>query len=521
MNSETMPATWMTGSHSNPYVGPRAFQLGEHLPNREREASELANLVVAERGVLLHSPSGAGKTSLIQSAVMGILAENGFRPLGPARVDKLPPPGLQVHNRYVYSLALYLLGQQSTDPHSFASCTLRQVLNRVMAEANPPFGEQQEPVLLIDQFEEALTLDPTDWEQKTEFFEELGSELSNFANAWESDAPDQAAEPQASDEPPERTRPHRLWLLLAMREDYMGGLEPYRKLLPGQLRARYRLDFLTHQEARLAIQRPAEDRGVRFSDAGAQALIERLATTKVSSPDHPSEWQPTPYVEPVQLQVVCHRLWREAKEASHDGFDAINIDDVEAADIDDALSRFYGDCVAEAASTTGVPEQVIRDWFENHLITTQGFRSQTVTRPAPGEEGVQLLKVLEDTHLIRADTRAQNTWYELEHDRLITAVRKSNDVWRWTHLLPWQVTAYDWQRSGRPKALLAQARELPRPAAGKDEDLTATEREFRAASMEEAHRGRLIWAFRSAVTMLAVVCLIQTAVIVVLIFLLV
>ncbi|MFF7775203.1 hypothetical protein ACFZCG_12290 [Streptomyces tanashiensis] len=519
MKIETTPATWMTSSRTNPYVGPRAFQPGEHLPNREREASELANLVIAERVVLLHSPSGAGKTSLIQSAVMGILAENSFRPLGPARVDKLPPPDLQVHNRYVYSLALYLLGQRSTDPQLFASCTLRQVLDRAMREADPPFGAQQEPVLLIDQFEEALTLDPTDWEQKTEFFEELGSELSNFAMGC--DAPDQASEVRVPDDAPEHIRPHRLWLLLAMREDYMGGLEPYRKLLPGHLRARYRLDFLNHHEARLAIQGPAEDRGVRFSDAGAQALIERLAMTKVSSPDHPSEWQPTPYVEPVQLQVVCHRLWRDAKEASHGGFDTISIDHVKAADIDDALSRFYGDGVAEAARTTGVSEQTIRDWFENQLITTQGFRSQTVTRPAPGEEGGQLLRLLEDTHLIRADTRAQNTWYELEHDRLIRAVRKSNDVWRWAHLLPWQVTAHDWQRSGRPKALLAPVRELPRLAPGKDEDLTATEREFRAASVEEARRGRLMWAVRSAVRMLAVLCLVQTVAIVVLIILLV
>ncbi|WP_371679699.1 hypothetical protein [Streptomyces sp. NBC_01276] len=515
-----MLATWMTGSSNNPYIGPRAFQLGEHLPNRELEANEIANLVIAERVVLLHAPSGAGKTSLIQSAVIGILAENGFRPLGPARVDKQPPPGLKVRNRYVYSLALYLLGQRSTDPQLFESCTLRQILDRAMAEAEPPFGPQQEPVLLIDQFEEALTLDPTDWEQKTEFFEELGSELSEFAHSCESYSPDQAAERQAPDGAAQRARPHRLWLLLAMREDYMGGLERYRKFLPGQLRARYRLDFLTHQEARLAIQRPAEERGVRFSDAGAQALIGRLAQTKVSSPDHRSEWQPTPYVEPVQLQVVCHRLWREAKAARHDAFDTISLDDVKAADIDDALSRFYGDFVAEAASTTGVPEQTIRDWFENHLITTQGFRSQTVTRPAPGEEGVQLLKLLEDAHLIRADTRAQNTWYELEHDRLITAVRKSNDEWRWAHLSPWQVTAHDWQRSGRPKALLAQARELPRLALGKDEDLTSTEREFRAASMEEAQRGRLMSAARGAVGILSALVVLLIAVILVLVGLL-
>jgi hypothetical protein len=49
----------------NPYVGPRAFQPGETLYGRDREVLELLDLVLAER-IVLHSPSGAGKTSLIR-----------------------------------------------------------------------------------------------------------------------------------------------------------------------------------------------------------------------------------------------------------------------------------------------------------------------------------------------------------------------------------------------------------------------------------------------------------------------
>jgi hypothetical protein len=47
----------------NPYVGPRAFRTGEALYGRGRELNELMNLLIAERIVLLHSPSGAGKSS--------------------------------------------------------------------------------------------------------------------------------------------------------------------------------------------------------------------------------------------------------------------------------------------------------------------------------------------------------------------------------------------------------------------------------------------------------------------------
>ncbi len=43
---------------SNPYIGPHAFQMGERIYGREHEAIQLANLIIAERVVLLHSRPG-------------------------------------------------------------------------------------------------------------------------------------------------------------------------------------------------------------------------------------------------------------------------------------------------------------------------------------------------------------------------------------------------------------------------------------------------------------------------------
>ena len=45
-----------------PYVGPAGVPADETLFARDRETRELADLLVAERIVLLHAPSGAGKT---------------------------------------------------------------------------------------------------------------------------------------------------------------------------------------------------------------------------------------------------------------------------------------------------------------------------------------------------------------------------------------------------------------------------------------------------------------------------
>ncbi len=67
----------------NPYVGPRSFQTGEKLFGRDGEIADLLDLLIARRIVLLYSPSGAGKTSLIQAGLMPPLPGEGFyvRPL--------------------------------------------------------------------------------------------------------------------------------------------------------------------------------------------------------------------------------------------------------------------------------------------------------------------------------------------------------------------------------------------------------------------------------------------------------
>src|SRR5256885_2104518 len=65
----------------NPYVGPRPFNEGETLYGRAQDTEALVDLLTAERIVLLYSPSGAGKTSLIQAALVPQLRERQFHVL--------------------------------------------------------------------------------------------------------------------------------------------------------------------------------------------------------------------------------------------------------------------------------------------------------------------------------------------------------------------------------------------------------------------------------------------------------
>ena len=97
------------GIGDNPYVGPRPFRRGERIYGRDREIRKLFYLLSAERIVLLHSPSGAGKSSLITAGLLPLLAANHFYTLPFIRVGLAPGESpAPTTNRYVRSAILSL-----------------------------------------------------------------------------------------------------------------------------------------------------------------------------------------------------------------------------------------------------------------------------------------------------------------------------------------------------------------------------------------------------------------------------
>src|SRR3989304_5986720 len=129
----------MTANHPrpNPYVGPRAFRVGETLYGRDAEVRELLDLLIAERIVLLHSPSGAGKSSLVQAGLIPMLAEEGFEVLPLVRLNQELPTGLKKDgqvNRYAFSAMLSLEtplpAADQIPPAELALLTLEGYLDR-------------------------------------------------------------------------------------------------------------------------------------------------------------------------------------------------------------------------------------------------------------------------------------------------------------------------------------------------------------------------------------------------------
>ena len=175
----------MTNPRPNPYPGPRPFKRGETLYGRERETAELLGLLIAERIVLLSSPSGAGKTSLVQAALVPELEREGFRVLPVMRPGLLPDEPAAGANRYILK-ALYDLEEglyedeteeRRVSPAELGAMSLAGYLGRLPAPAgDDPLGAAGSghgDVLIFDQFEEVLTVDPTDRDAKLTFFEQV------------------------------------------------------------------------------------------------------------------------------------------------------------------------------------------------------------------------------------------------------------------------------------------------------------------------------------------------------------
>ena len=411
-----------SGRRSNPYVGPRAFRNGEKLFGRGHETDALLSLLLAERIVVLHSQSGAGKTSLLQANLIPRLIEEGFDILPPARVSRLPAeaPKGQVC-RYALSTLIDWESERK-DPRSPEEL-VHYELDAYLAERSRQRPDAPQ-VIIFDQFEELLTLDATDVDAKREFCRQAGIVLQN------------------------RMR----WAIVAMREEFIGALDPFLDYFPTRLASRSRLELLSPDAAQASIAGPAESAGVKFSPEAVERLVSDLRKVRQQVSATAVDERDGPFIEPVQLQVVCTRLW-ENLPADATVVTAERVVDV--GNVDEALGGYYATAVARAAAAGGCQEGDVRRWIETALVVNR-VRAQVLQgSEAAHNVSADAVKALEDAYVVRREERRGGIWFELAHDRLVTPVLKDNARWRDESMSDIEKLAARWIAEGRPNRLLA------------------------------------------------------------------
>ncbi len=470
----------------NPYVGPRTFTRAEadRYYGRETEAADLLSLVISERLVLFYAQSGAGKSSLINTRLTPGLQAESFLTLPVGRVSGELPAGVeQVDNIFVFNLLLNL-DQSGTAPDRFAHMSLTDFLAHLNTtdgehyffdDSSPETDDEDEDdyeepahVLIIDQFEEIVTTHLDRWQERSTFFRQLGQAMADDS---------------------------LLWIVLTLREDYVAALDPYARLLPGKMRARFYMQRMGYDAALEAVKYPAEQGGRSFDDGVAETLVNNLRQIRAQGE---AATRPGQFVEPVQLQVVCYQLWENLKGRAmaaallpdeETNIQLITHNDLTVlGNIDTALAQFYEEVIHKTLEETGGYQLELRNWFDHKLITEAGTRG-TVYQGEEDTAGLPnaLVKSLADQFLLRAEIRGGGVWYELVHDRFVEPILQANQTWQ-VQQSPLIRAAQEWDRTGRNKETLYLGPQLQNALnnAGREvlESLVET---FLTASVEENH----------------------------------
>lgn len=242
---------------TNPYKGLLEYRLSdaEFFFGRERAIREL--LQQLERGSLtvLHSESGAGKTSLLQAGLAPRLLAHAHLPLYLRPYNSEP--------QYVIKRAF--ISDPSLTPE-LSTAPLRDFLRRV----TDVLGEKRYLFICLDQFEEFFT--QLSAPEREEFVRELAECLDDetLNVRW----------------------------ILALRTEYFGNLANFRPRIQNPFENDFRLNRLTREEARVVITAPAERVGLQYEAGLVDSILDDLGQKEIAPP---------------QMQLVCSALFEELK----------------------------------------------------------------------------------------------------------------------------------------------------------------------------------------------------------------
>jgi hypothetical protein len=418
----------------DPFIGPRPFRREDQrlFFGREKETNEILSLIFAHQLVLIYAQSGAGKTSILNAQVTPALEKYGYNVLPTARVgiasdtkvgskkfdstkDNLTS-GNQV-NFYIFNAFQSL--KPKDNPQLFLNKTLSEFLNQYFPNKKEIGVKLKPQVLAFDQLEELFRFYPDDsWrEQQEDFFKRV-------AEALEKDP--------------------LLRIVFVIREDYLAELDHFVDILPERLRPRFRLERLCKDAAFKAIKGPLERTSTNLFQSSDTKIINKEIEEIVNDllkirVEDPSTGEPQEvkgeFVEPIQLQLVCRRWWREKLSPTKvDSQTQVQLKK-SLTNVDKALTEFYEEAIHMAVMNTGISEDIIRSWFDEKFITASGTRAfvhhrafvQVNDNPKNKEIIEQAIDSLEKSYVIRAEWRSGAKWYEITHDRLIGPVKHSNE----------------------------------------------------------------------------------------------
>lgn len=362
-----------TVTRGNPYKGLLTYRLSDTslFFGRTRAINDVLDRLSRAPLTVIHSESGAGKSSLLQAGVMPQLIARGHLPiyLRPYQVE----PYLAIKRAFLPDLGVAPL---------LATGPLRDFLRQTGAILGPDCRLY----IFLDQAEELFTQLPDP--ARAEFVRELAEclEDDSLNVRW----------------------------TLALRTEFFGALANFRPQIRDPFANDYRLNRLTLAEAHEVVAEPAKRRGVLYEAGLVEQIIKDLGAAEVSPPEIQivcsGLYTDLPPAETVTLRTITRALYEQGGGAAgllHDHLDRVLTRDV-PKDLQTAARRLLEALISSEG------RRIIR----SHSALVQELTSLGVA----AEKFDALAGQLIDSRLLRRlepNAEHPEPGYELAHDYLI------------------------------------------------------------------------------------------------------
>lgn len=395
------------------YPGAKPFLTSEKdiFFGRTQDINKLYQLLCLEPLVVLYGKSGLGKSSIINAGIIPKIEKDGdFTPLsirfGAYTNGKQEMPTTIVRNRIEQVISPILEKLLPYDRSLWRSLKSRQL-----------YGERGF-LLIFDQFEELFTYPQAEIER---FGHQLGELFFTTIPARYRDALDSVLDetPNAISDKDIKFlyRAFPLRMLIGIRSDRMSLLNRLSGYLPNMLKHCYELSALNRNAAEEAILAPAYQRGLHFASPQFDYHDDAL--------DHILDFltdQNTAPIESFQLQILCQSIEEKIINKQLKTIRKIDISDPQKV-----YENYYENQIGkiedlddQLAARRFIEEGLVFEEEERRLSLYEGviLRQYGISH--------DLLRILVDSHLIRAEPSMQNGYtYELSHDTLVPPVLKA------------------------------------------------------------------------------------------------
>lgn len=395
---------------------------------RSEELLQLADGIDVNNLVVLYGRSGYGKSSLINAGLIPkVDRKDGYKTI-PLRFGTWRhEQDISLHS----ALKKRLYQELGDTPPMFRDLTnsddlsIWQLMKSLAFKAR---NSRNGILLILDQFEEAFTY-PKD---QVKLLEKTISELLidrmdlNFHDTYQSNIKNNPSFfDDHKDEVEFLERPIPIKILIGIRSDKLSLLDRFSKSIPTILKNNYQLKPLGWEQAKAAIELPAEktDKTAGFESPSfsytSEALFEIL--------DFLSKYGTKP-IESFLLQIICQRIENLVIHKSSFSDEEIEIDLIDIGDLEAVVSGYYRNIVNPELKNGELSEfekLFTRYFVETILIDSSRNNRISLDRTLVHRYGIsdKILSRLVDLRLIRQEPNTvSGISYEISHDTLIAPI---------------------------------------------------------------------------------------------------